>query len=92
LARVCAWAGEQTTIWQLLVCASHFPTVTSHAAALGYGAYASTMHAVLSPGDLPLCFLLHCFSGFEMNLTGIHLKGKLRETVMPLEILFFLIF
>lgn len=28
------------------------------------------------------------FSGFEVKLTATQLKGKLRETVMPLEVLF----
>ena len=57
-------------IWQRSVCAGDFLTISSHAAALGNGAYAGVIHAVLSPGDLPSCFLLHCFSGFEMKLTA----------------------
>lgn len=92
LARVSAWAGEQTMIWQHSVCAGDFLTISPHAAALGYGAYASVIHAVLSPGDLPLCFSLHCFSGFEMKWTAIWVKGKLQDTVMPLEMLLLLIF
>lgn len=38
LAHLRAWAGEQTVIWQRSVCAGDFLTISSHAAALGYGA------------------------------------------------------
>lgn len=91
LTHVSTRAGEQTMIWQCSVCAGGFPTISSHTATLGYGPYA-VIHTVLSPGDLPLCFLLHCFSGFEKKLTTTQLKEKLQETVMFLEILLVLIF
>lgn len=58
-------------------CAGDFLTISSHAAAPGYGVYARVAHAVLSPADLPFCFLLHCFPEFERKFIAIWGKGKL---------------
>lgn len=56
--------------------------------ALGYGAYAGVIHTVSSPGDLPLCFLLHCFFWIWSKINCNPAEGKLWETVIPLEMLF----
>lgn len=65
--------------------------LSSHIAILGYGAYAG-QYTLCSPGDIPFCFLLYCFSGFQMKLTATQVKGKLQESYALSVILNFLAF
>lgn len=58
--------------------------LSSHVAILDYAGAHAGQYTLRSPGDIPFCFLLHCFSGFQMKLTATQVKGKLQETVMPL--------